>query len=277
MSVTETETEYPTSCGTDGATTNISLECLNDLWHKSSCDTTFIETETENVYNLDGAPPSILSSYFHGQSLEQLKSKFDKVAQNYPILCYRGMYVEDVTGNETIDNINLDNANLNGLNAQYSMMYEQYVDLLQNPSVNQEDIANLKTLIDSVYEAIQQLASTIKTNLSAITNLETANVTAISNNVATLIEKIEYMNKSFTNLNKNIVQKDELDGDYEVTQVKTTSSFMKHLFYFILAILVIGCLVLLHIYPTEGNLDMFILGLGVIILLYYIYDYFQTR
>jgi hypothetical protein len=121
------------------------------------------------------------------------------------------------------------------------------------------------------------LGDYIKTNLSAITNLETANVTAISNNVATLIENIEMMNLSFSYLNKQIDQKDELDGDYEIAQVKTTSSFMKNLFYIIFAIIVIGCLVLLHIYPTEGNLDMFILGLGVIILVYYIYDYFQTR
>ena len=85
------------------------------------------------------------------------------------------------------------------------------------------------------------------------------------------------MNTEFVNLTAELNKPSELDGNYEVAQIKTTSSFMKKLLYFLLVIIVVGCLVMLKISPTEGKLDMFILGLGVIILVYYIYDYFQKR
>ena len=64
---------------------------------------------------------------------------------------------------------------------------------------------------------------------------------------------------------------------YEEEDLKTNSNFIKNMLYILFALFVIGCLVMIHLNPTEGKLDMFIMALGVIILVYYIYNYFQTR
>ena len=89
------------------------------------------------------------------------------------------------------------------------------------------------------------------------------------------MKKINDMNIAFTNLNTETLKPSELDGNYEVEQIKTKSNFMKHLFYIFFALILAGCLIFIHVAPSEGRLDMFILGLGVLILAYYIYDYYE--
>ena len=86
------------------------------------------------------------------------------------------------------------------------------------------------------------------------------------------------MQSAFTDLNAANLANDPtlLDGTYEEEELKTTSKFMRNILYILFAFFVIGCLVMIHFKPTEGKLDMFIMALGVIILVYYVYNYFQT-
>ena len=85
------------------------------------------------------------------------------------------------------------------------------------------------------------------------------------------------MNIAFTNLKAEKEKPNELDGSYEVAEIKTKSNFMKHLLYVLFGLILVGCLIFIHFFPTEGRLDMFILGLGVIVLVYYIYEYYEMN
>ena len=89
------------------------------------------------------------------------------------------------------------------------------------------------------------------------------------------MNKINSMNTAFTNLRAEKEKPNELDGNYEVAETKTKSNFMKHLLYVLFGLILAGFLIFIHFFPTEGRLDMFILGLGVIILVYYIYEYYE--
>ena len=65
----------------------------------------------------------------------------------------------------------------------------------------------------------------------------------------------------------------ELDGQYKTTSLNAESKFSKYILYLILLIFVAGCLFYIYMVPKSGNLDMFMLALGIIIIGYYIYDY----
>ena len=138
-------------------------------------------------------------------------------------------------------------------------------------------VGSIKNDIDTLYSQMSNLANTIKNSLIQVTNEGTRNETSIHSNVTNLMSKIEEMNVAFNNLKIETEKPSELDGNYEVTKIKTTSNFMKHLLYIFFALLLAGCLIFINISPTEGRLDMFILGLGVIILTYYIYDYYERK
>jgi hypothetical protein len=312
---------YPTSCGTNGSITDISLACLNDLWKAppGNCNTTLTASAVPKAFTLVGSTPGLLSFSTYGQPLSVVSSHFAYAAQTYPILCQSGTYTDKSTaGSSNIDIVNTNNTELNGLTAQYSFLYKQYTDLMKNPPANvvtttqavynaktaydanknaanetalnnattaaatasqpyESTKANIKTDIDLIYPKIKTLADTINSSLKLLAPTEQANSAAIQSNATNLINKINEMNTEFINLTAELNKPAELDGNYEFEQVKTTSNFMKKFLYFLLVIILVGCLVMLKIAPTEGKLDMFILGLGVIILVYYIYDYFQKR
>ena len=138
-------------------------------------------------------------------------------------------------------------------------------------------IENIKADIDKIYLEISTLSNTINSSLVKLEKKGTVYETSIQTNVNTLLKKIEDMNKAFINLKTETEKPNELDGSYEVSQMKTSSNFMKHLLYILFALLIGGCLIFINIFPTEGKLDMFILGLGVIVLVYYIYDYYEIN
>ena len=317
---------YPASCGTNDSIIDISPACLNDLWQRGSgannkCTTSLTSSTSNGRMDLTlvGSTPNLQPFRTYGQPLSVVSAIFADAAQNYPILCQSNLYTEpSMSGTSKIDMINSNNAVLNGLSAQYSLLYNQYTNLLQNPPANvvataqaalfaqdtydntnnvtnetaavnaaaaartaaeayRSTLNNIKTDIDLIYPKIQILTTTINSSLKQILPTETANSAAIQANATNLQSKINEMNAEFKNLSDKLAIPSELDGNYEVEQIKTTSNFMKKLLYIFFAIIVVGCLVMLTISPTEGKLDMFMLGLGVIVVAYYIYVYFQSR
>ena len=279
---------YPTSCGTDGKITEISLACMNDLWKAppNNCTTSLAATSDPKAFTLVGSTPELLPFSTYGQTLSQVSYNIG-VAQNSEVLCTSGTYLSPSAAGNSINQILISyNAELNGLVAQYSYLYNQYTTLSKSPpSDNSNNISamtaynsmvtSIKADIDTLYPKILDLSKTINTNLNLASTAKTINETSIQNNVTKLMNKIDAMNKAFTNLNIEANKPTELNGDYEVAQLTTKSSFMKHLLYIFFALLIAGCLIFINISPTEGKLDMFILGLGVVILVYYIYDYLQ--
>jgi hypothetical protein len=137
----------------------------------------------------------------------------------------------------------------------------------------------IKADIDTLYGNIMTLSNTITASVASSTTAgtETINRTRIANNVNTLTTKITQMNAAFEDLRSKQDKPLELEGHFEVAETKVSSSFMKHWLYILFALVVGGCLIFIHMSPTEGKLDMFILALGGIILVYYGYDYFKTR
>ena len=70
---------------------------------------------------------------------------------------------------------------------------------------------------------------------------------------------------------------EELTAQYDASVFKTESNFSKYILYLILLLFVAGCLFYIYVVPESGNLDMFILTLGLIIIGYYLYDYVKKK
>ena len=280
---------YPTSCGTNGTVTDISLACLNDIFKTTgkNCTTTFQATSDPHAFTLVGGPPGLLPFSTYGQSLSKVFTNMG-IAQNYPSLCEAKTY-SDPTGTN-LNALTSYNAEITGLTAQYLYLYNQYTTLLkQTPEDDSENadllsaykstVNSIKSDIDELYPRIMNIATTISGSIAKVIPQGETNTAIIETNATNLVNKIKAMQTEFTALNEINAKNNpiELDGQYDETKVKTTSSFIKNIFYILFAIFVIVCLVVLNISPTESKLDMFILALGIIILVYYIYNYFQGR
>ena len=108
-------------------------------------------------------------------------------------------------------------------------------------------------------------------------NNRIANQVATSSGASILSRQIDAMNTSYHALQTELLKPIELDGNFEVIQLKTESNFIKYMLYLFFAIFVIGCLCSLYFFPAALYLDMFILSLALIIGAYYCYEYFQTN
>jgi hypothetical protein len=321
---------YPTSCGTTGTITDISLGCLNDLLSENGCTTTFAKTSDPHAFTFVGGPPGLIPYSTYGQQLSVVQANMSLVA-NHPSLCQKGTYIKTNANSSNSEIINGYNAELNGLIAQYTLLYNQYTALLikRVPSIlttgtgttttsttttsttapaittptstTRAEIASaaaaasttstdtnafsstlvsIQTAIDALYPQILNMVKKINTAAAQVSAEDTINTSTIKTNAENLLNKINDMNVAFKNLNDYNEQNKshgQLDGIYENTQIETSSSYMKYMLYILFTLFVIGCLVFIYLSPSEGKLDMFILALGVIILVYYIYNYFETR
>ena len=276
-------TSYPTSCGTNGAIVDISLACLNDLWKSDTCTTTFASTNDPKSFTLVGGPPNLLPFSTYGQALSLVNADVNNAAA-YPILCNKDTYIHPGANDSNVDIINGYNAELNGLTAQYTLLYNKYIGLLKNVPLNNSGaivktdaidsaIENIKMDLIPLYQNILKIANTINSSIKKVGPEGVTIDAAIQTNAANLVNKIQVMNSEFNKLNvfNKTNDPNELEGNYEESKIKTTSSFIRNMLYILFALFVIGCLVMININPTESKLDMFILALGVIILVYYIY------
>lgn len=309
---------YPSSCGTDGTVTEISLDCLNDIWKTTGneCKTTFEPSIEPNYFTLAGSNYVSFAFSTYGQSLSSVFTNLS-AGQNEPILCQGSSN----TNPETINDLLLSKNNeINGFTAQYTLLYNQYFDLLNQPPATianaeqallvanalkvatptvvntasaeaaqalvteltttyKANIERIQLDIEFLYEEIMRLSNELDNMLQTSVAEGDNNRDKIRLNTTTLIEQVEKMNAALHDLNENNISDSIklLDGVYEEQDLKTNSNFIKNMLYLLFALFVIGCLVMIHLNPTEGKLDMFIMALGVIILVYYIYNYFQTR
>jgi len=118
---------------------------------------------------------------------------------------------------------------------------------------------NIKILIDNLGPKMQQFNSFSNANYGALN------------------QRINELNDTFINLNINLKIPDLFDGNFETSQIESTSNFNKYILYFIFAIFIIGCLIYITKNPEAGNIDMFILALAILILAYYLYEYITTK
>jgi hypothetical protein len=134
-----------------------------------------------------------------------------------------------------------------------------------------------------LYTEINRLATTLDSLVKKATPYSDANRGIMSAGAPALMAQINEMNASFEELQKKLNNKtdaykfEELTSSFEVSQTITSSNFIKYMLYLFSAIFVLACLCLLYFFPSVAYLDMFILSLAIIIIVYYAYDYFQTR
>jgi hypothetical protein len=100
---------------------------------------------------------------------------------------------------------------------------------------------------------------------------------AMDKNTATLLKQYTQLQTTFLALQADLQEPIKLDGSYEATSIQVTEKFSKYILVFLFTVFFIGALCFIFIKPDAGNLDMFMLGLAIIIIVYYLYEYIQKR
>jgi hypothetical protein len=164
-------------------------------------------------------------------------------------------------------------------------LYQNFHDMIYRPiqyadehAINPAEMDSLKAeakrKINSLQIDIKQLTLDINTLISNILPKGDNNKMAMDNNVASLVTKNQEMQYLYDKLQEHLAEPLKLEGEYEVSKIKTKSIFLTYMFYLIFAIFIVFCLILIYKKPESGNLDMFILALAVIIFVYYLYQHY---
>ena len=164
-------------------------------------------------------------------------------------------------------------------------LYQNFHDMIYRPiqyadehAINPAEMDSLKAeakrKINSLQIDIKQLTLDINTLISNILPKGDNNKMALENNVATLVTKNQEMQYLYDKLQEHLAEPLKLEGEYEVSKIKTKSIFFTYMFFLIFAIFIVFCLILIYKKPESGNLDMFILALAVIIFVYYLYQHY---
>lgn len=111
------------------------------------------------------------------------------------------------------------------------------------------------------------------------------NIAKIDITIAKIRDKLEELDEKNAELGhvtadeqKAIKLKEaELEGSYSASIIKTESKFSIYILYLLLLIFVTVSLFYIYIVPESGNLDMFMLALGIIVIGYYLYDYVTKK
>ena len=117
----------------------------------------------------------------------------------------------------------------------------------------------------------------INTMLNNSFQKQTDNINFKNVTVSPLLNQLNQLQSTYAELSGELAKPIQLEGNYEMTQLKSSSNFSQYLMYLILMIFILGCLIFIFKNPEVGNVDMFILVLAGIILVYYIYDYIVTK
>ena len=198
----------------------------------------------------------------------------------------------------SITSINQDITDLNGMIDMYKSGYathmqglqyiiDNYDDVINNGS--EEDIQQFNYIVDQtveLYTYIIRAYNLMKNKATSINNLiaitlpkQDGNRLAIEANVQEMITEVSELNQAVIDLNAAVNQPDEFASNYDDSLLKTTSNLYQYALYFIFFCFIIGCLIVVYMFPAEasGNLDYFILGLAGIIAVYYIYTFYKSN
>lgn len=198
----------------------------------------------------------------------------------------------------SITSINQDITDLNGMIDMYKSGYaihmqglqyiiDNYDDVINNGS--EEDIQQFNYIVDQtveLYTYIIKAYNLMKNKATSINNLiaitlpkQDGNRLAIEANVQEMITEVSELNQAVIDLNAAVNQPDEFASNYDDSLLKTTSNLYQYALYFIFFCFIIGCLIVVYMFPAEasGNLDYFILGLAGIIAVYYIYTFYKSN
>ena len=157
---------------------------------------------------------------------------------------------------------------------EYQTLHENiYTSPTSETNDNIVDIEILNTKRSFIISELNNINSLI----NRISPRIDENRTKINSNVSKLINTFNVMNVEFDKLEAELEKPIELIGHYEMSKMKTSANYGNYIMFLLFAIFIIGCLIYIYKNPEGGNLDMFILGLALIILAYYLYEYYVTK
>jgi membrane-bound ClpP family serine protease len=162
----------------------------------------------------------------------------------------------------------------------YDTKFEAYTNLLKSKTSTSDEKETAKTELEDIKAQIKSKVTAINNIMTTIGPMEQKNREAVDFNIEKLNDMMDELNIKTTELHEKeneIKNEYQFDGNYEESLIKTTSTFYKNIMFVLLAIFVIGCLIYIYAFPESGKLDMFILGLAIIIVVYYLYDYIVKK
>ena len=142
-------------------------------------------------------------------------------------------------------------------------------------------LAELKTLYSNIL-AKKTKINTIINKILPSRDVNNAKAKTTIDNIRKKLEELDIKNAelgNFTDEERKAIKlsEAELEGSYSASIIKTESKFSIYILYLLLLIFVAVCLFYIYIVPESGNLDMFMLALGIIVIGYYLYDYFTKK
>jgi hypothetical protein len=152
-------------------------------------------------------------------------------------------------------------------------------NLLNAQSNYEVAISYGKSALADMFRQINNNSKNLTTLTNVVEPINDANRARVTADASNLLQQIQALQDSYSTLIETQSKNNplQLEGNYEMTKLTVKSNFIKHMFYIVFAIIVVGCLCLLYFFPSTVYLDMFILTLAGIIIIYYAYDYFQNR
>jgi hypothetical protein len=149
--------------------------------------------------------------------------------------------------------------------------------------INNEKKVEQRAALESLYNQITGKTDNMNSLLDTILNTEKNNRSRIAS-ILDMRKQLEQINASNKKIRTKIMKKTEgdatqaeLSGKISISSLKTESNFSKYILYLLFMIFFTVCLIYIYIVPETGNLDMFMLALGIIIIVYYLYDYFTKK
>ena len=143
----------------------------------------------------------------------------------------------------------------------------------------QEKINTYKPVhsLDFTNDAILTEINDITTLIYSTYPLKKDNITYKNSKIAPLLSQLNKLKTTYAELAVDLQKPVELEGNYEVSKIQVASNYSHFILFLLCTVFISVSLVYIFKNPEVGNLDMFILGLAVIILIYYIYEYIQKK
>jgi hypothetical protein len=235
------------------AKNNVSANCVNTLLSNYGCTTHFTSTGS-GMFQIDTMKDAVFN--VDGLDLKNVISYMGAYIGAYPTRCAPII--------NTVNTANKIISDSSGVSMDIS---------------NNINLQDTKQQLDIMYDVIKKSGSDINNLIQQLSPLQAAQQNLIKTNIPILLKEIDDMQIELVTFDKNKNQPTELDGNYEVTSIQTTSNFYKYILYFFVTFFIIGCLVVIYWFPTLASekIDYFILALAGIIIIYYLWDYFANK
>jgi len=157
----------------------------------------------------------------------------------------------------------------------YNEMIEIYTENIRNKRIPVDELSTKIKIKLSEMNALIKTLMPLETNNRSSANQKIKNIRDILTDLELKNAQINNMTPAEKKANEERAK--DLEDKHIVSSLKTDSSYSKYMLYFVFMLFVIAGLIYIYIVPESGNLDMFMLFVGLIIIGYYLYDYITIK